>query len=166
MTPISRYFSILLALAITVPLPLFGSQPTRDADLLKVRNSVWHAWFADDAQLLRRRVPPETIVISAGDKQWKGQSDVLREAADFRASGAKLTRLDFPQTLIQHFGSVAIVWSDYVIETQSGGKPSITSGRATEIFVWRDGRWVNPGWHTDAEKLQTPCSDSACSTMA
>ncbi len=71
MTPISRYFSILLALVITVPLPLFGSQPTRDADLLKMRDSVWGAWFAHDAQLLRRRVPPETIVISAGDKQWK-----------------------------------------------------------------------------------------------
>lgn len=153
MTRTLKHLLILLALGIAVPLPLFGRQPTTDAALLKVRESVWRAWFADDAQRLRRYVPPETIVISAGDKQWKNQSDVLREAADFRASGAKLTRLDFPQTLIQHFGSVAIVWSDYVIETQSGGKPSVTSGRATEIFVWRDGRWVNPGWHTDAEKL-------------
>jgi hypothetical protein len=32
------------------------------------------------------------------------------------------------------------------------GKRSISSGRATEIFVRRDGRWTNPGWHTDAEK--------------
>lgn len=151
MTRTLKHSLILLALA-TVPVPLFGRQPATDAALLQVRESVWRAWFADDAQLLRRLVPPETIVISADDKQWKSQSDVFKEAADFHASGAKLTRLDFPRTRIQHFGNVAIVWSDYVVETESGGKPSVSSGRATEIFVWREGRWVNPGWHTDAEK--------------
>ena len=26
------------------------------------------------------------------------------------------------------------------------------SGRVTEVFVRRNGHWVNPGWHTDTEK--------------
>jgi hypothetical protein len=38
------------------------------------------------------------------------------------------------------------------VETESGGKHEVSSGRATEIFVFRDGKWVNPGWHTDSEK--------------
>jgi len=32
------------------------------------------------------------------------------------------------------------------------GKRSVTSGRVTEIFVRRNGKWTNPGWHTDSEK--------------
>jgi hypothetical protein len=41
------------------------------------------------------------------------------------------------------------VWD---LGTETGGRRSVSSGRATEIFVLRSGRWVNPGWHTDAEK--------------
>jgi hypothetical protein len=145
-----RTLSILLAIGVTLPL---GAQaPANDTNLLKTRESVWRAWVADDAKLLRLLVPVDTIVFSAGDKKWKNQADVFREADEFRHSGAKLVRLEFPRTRIQHFGEVAMIWSDYVIETQSGGKPSLSSGRATEIFVWREGRWVNPGWHTDEAK--------------
>jgi len=35
------------------------------------------------------------------------------------------------------------------VETEENGKRSVSSGRATEIFVRRNGEWVNPGWHTD-----------------
>jgi len=39
-----------------------------------------------------------------------------------------------------------------VVETEENGKRSVNSGRATEIFVRRNGEWVNPGWHTDSFK--------------
>jgi hypothetical protein len=142
----------LLFIAFELPLSLHAGSPQDDSELLKVRETVWRAWFAGDETLLRQLVPPDTIVISAGDKEWKNQSDVLHEAAQFHASGAKLTRLDFPKTRIQHFGDVAVIWTEYVLETESGANRSVSSGRATEIFVYRDGRWFNPGWHTDAEK--------------
>jgi len=32
------------------------------------------------------------------------------------------------------------------------GKTSRQSGRATEIYVHRNGAWVNPGWHMDSGK--------------
>lgn len=99
--------------------------------------------------MLEKLVPRNTVVISAGDKEWKRQADVLKEAAEFHASGATLERLEFPKTIVQHFGNVAIVWSDYVLEIESGGKRSTSAGRATEIFVFQHGRWLNPGWHTD-----------------
>jgi hypothetical protein len=123
-----------------------------DSNLLTVREAVWRSWFANDATALRQLVPPETIVISAGEKEWKHQAEVLATAADFQARGGKLVRLEFPRTQVQHFGDVAIVWSQYVVETEMHGKKSTSSGRATEIFVLRDGHWTNPGWHTDAEK--------------
>lgn len=125
---------------------------TGDKELLAVRESVWRAWFVNDTQALARLVPAETVVISTGEPQWKHQAEVFRESAEFRKAGGKLIRLEFPHTEVQHFGDVAIVWSRYILELETQGKRSLTEGRVTEIFVRRDGRWTNPGWHTDSEK--------------
>jgi hypothetical protein len=122
------------------------------ADLLKVRESVWLAWFVNDTRTLEQLVPPDTIVISSGEEKWKDQADILRSAEQFQASGGKLLRLEFPRTEIQRFGDVAVTYSQYLYETEVGGKRSLTSGRVTEIFVLRNGKWTNPGWHTDSEK--------------
>jgi ketosteroid isomerase-like protein len=122
------------------------------ADLLKVREQVWRAWFANDRKSLGELVPPETIVISAGEQKWKNQAEVFESAADFQAGGGKLVRLEFPRTEVQRFGDVAIIWSEYVVETEMNGKRSSSSGRVTEVFVKRHGKWTNPGWHTDSEK--------------
>jgi hypothetical protein len=64
--------------------------------ILKVRESVWRAWFANDTKALERLVPPDTIVISSDEAKWKNQADVLRTAAEFQAGGGKLVRLEFP----------------------------------------------------------------------
>lgn len=143
--------AVVMVLITSMALPV-SIQGEGDTELLKVRETVWRAWFAGDVNLLRELVPTDTIVISAGDQEWKNQAEVLNEAQQFHASGARLTRLEFPKTRIQHFGNVAIVWSTYSLETETDGKRSASSGRASEIFVQRDGRWVNPGWHTDAGK--------------
>ena len=124
--------------------------PQDDAALLKVRETVWRAWFDGDLKTLEPLVPPDTLVISASEKNWKHHSDILRSSAEFHAGGGKLLRLEFPRTEVQHFGEVAIIWSQYVLEIEEGGKRSISSGRVNEIFVFRDGHWTNPGWHTDS----------------
>jgi Domain of unknown function (DUF4440) len=123
-----------------------------DRELLRAREAVWRAWFAGDTKTLDELVPTETIVMSGGEKEWKHQSDVLRSSAEFHSKGGKLVRLEFPRTEVQHFGDVAIVWSSYVVETELDGKRTVGSSRVTEIFVWQQGRWINPGWHTDEEK--------------
>jgi Domain of unknown function (DUF4440) len=122
------------------------------AELLKVREEVWRAWFVNDTKSLEALVPRDTIVISAGEEKWKDYEDILQSAAQFQAEGGKLLRLEFPRTEIQHFGDVAITYSQYLYETEVGGKRSLTAGRVTEIFVLRHGKWTNPGWHTDTEK--------------
>ncbi len=129
-----------------------AAQKQDDAELLRARETVWRAWFAGDANTLKDLVPAETIVMSGGEEQWKHQADVLRTSADFHAKGGKLIQLKFPRTEVQHFGNVAVVWSTYALEIEVDGKRLPDSGRVTEIFVWRDGHWMNPGWHTDAGK--------------
>jgi ketosteroid isomerase-like protein len=123
-----------------------------DDELLRTREAVWRAWFAGDRKALEALVPPGTIVMSGGEEKWKNRADVLRTSEEFHAKGGKLLRLDFPRTEIQHFGDVAIVWSSYVLELEVDGKRSSGSSRVTEIFVRGNGRWTNPGWHTDEEK--------------
>jgi hypothetical protein len=130
----------------------FPANPDDRGQLLKVREAVWRSWFANDASTLRQLVPPGTIVISAGETKWKHQSEILQSAVDFQAQGGRLVRLEFPRTEIQRFGEVAILYSKYIVETEMKGKHSVSSGRATEVFVLQNGQWTNPGWHTDAEK--------------
>ena len=142
--------------AVTIVVTTLGTaslpaQPQNDRELLQVREAVWRAWFAGDVTSLKELVPVETIVISGGEKEWKNQADVLQSATEFHAQGGKLVRLEFPRTEVQHFGDVAIVWSNFLVETQMDGKSSVSTGRASEVFVRRDGHWLNPGWHTDSE---------------
>jgi Domain of unknown function (DUF4440) len=129
-----------------------AAMPDDRAELLKAREAVWRSWFANDRKTLEVLVPKDTIVISSGEEKWKNQADIFQSAAKFQADGGKLIRLEFPRTEIQRFGDVAITYSQYLYETEMSGKRSVTSGRVTEIFVLRQGKWTNPGWHTDSEK--------------
>lgn len=139
----------ILSLASLGTARLFA-QKQDDEQLLRVRETVWRAWFSNDTKTLKELVPPETIVISGGEEKWKHQAEVFQSAADFQASGGKLIHLEFLHTETQHFGDVAIVWSSYQVETETKGKRSVSVGRASEVFVFRNGRWTNPGWHTDS----------------
>jgi len=148
---ISKSAAIFALLAILLVSSL-GARPDNRAELLKVREAVWRSWFANDRKALEVLVPPDTIVISAGEETWKNQADILESAAKFHAAGGKLIRLEFPRTEIQRFGDVAITYSQYLYETEEAGKRSVTSGRVTEVFVRRNGQGTHPGWHTDTEK--------------
>jgi ketosteroid isomerase-like protein len=119
--------------------PKLSEQKENDQELLRTREAVWRAWFAGDTKTLEELVPPETIVMSGGEKGWKYQADVLRSSADFHSRGDKLIRLEFPRTEVQHFGDVAVVWSSYALETEIDGKRSSGASRVTEIFVRRNG---------------------------
>lgn len=147
-----RNITVVTVLAAALMGFHFASAQDDRGELLKARESVWRAWFVNDTKALEQLVPPDTIVISAGEEKWKNQADILQSAAKFQASGGKLVRLEFPRTEIQRFGDVAITYSQYLYETEEAGKRSVTSGRVTEVFVRRDGKWTNPGWHTDTEK--------------
>ena len=120
--------------------------------LLDARESVWRAWFAGDRQALEKLIPAETITIDSGRDNWSNREQILDSSTEFAKNGGKLIKLEFPKTEIQVFGATAIVYSSYTYELEAGGQHINQSGRATEVFVLRNGQWVNPGWHLDSGK--------------
>ena len=68
------------------------------------------------------------------------------------SGGGRLVRLEFPRVEIQSYGDVAVIYSQYIFETEAKGERKTSSGRATEVFLRKNGRWINPGWHMDSGK--------------
>jgi hypothetical protein len=121
--------------------------------LLDSREAVWRAYFAGDRATLEKLIPEETIAIDpGGDPNWSGRQKILDGSAEFAKSGGKLVKLEFPKTEIQVYGMTAVIYSLYSYELEVSGQRSPHSGRVTEIFVLRNGQWVNPGWHMDSGK--------------
>ena len=121
-------------------------------DLLAARESVWRAFFDNDQQGLREVLPRELIAIDPGIEPWSNMDQTIRNASDFASGGSKLVRLEFPRTEILAYGPVAILFTTYRFEVDKDGQRDVTSGRGTEVFVRRHGRWVNSGWHLDSGK--------------
>ena len=115
------------------------------AELLLARERIWRAWFANDSAELARLLPP-AVVAAEGADGWEDRASIVAGSKGFAASGGKLVRIAFFDTEIVSFGSTAIVHARYELEIENGGQRNTRTGRATEIFVRRDGRWVNPMW--------------------
>jgi ketosteroid isomerase-like protein len=118
--------------------------------LLDAREAVWRAWFSGDRATLEKLIPQETIAIESRDNNWSNRQTILDGSIQFAKGGGKLLKLVFPKTEIQMYGAAAIVYSNYSYELEQGGQLINQSGRVTEVFVLRNGQWVNPGWHMDS----------------
>ena len=127
--------------------------PALRQEILKAREAVWRAWFNYDRKELEIVIPEETVAINSGDGPWEDRAAVIEGSRKFHESGGKLVRLEYPRTEIRLYGDVAILYTTWLTETQTpDGKRDLSSGRGTEIFVRRNGRWINPGWHLDSGK--------------
>ena len=120
--------------------------------LLDAREAVWRAFFAGDRTTLEKLIPEETVAIEADDNNWSTRQTIFEGSAQFAKNGGKLVKLEFPRTEIQVYGFTAVVYSNYLYELEVGGQHINRSGRVTEVFVLRNGQWVNPGWHMDGGK--------------
>ena len=125
--------------------------PQEREELLRTRETVWRAWFAGDQVALREAVPSDAIAMDPGVADWADQDEILRRSSAF-AAGGQLLRLEFPETRMQVYGNVAILYTSFVFETQQDGQRNVTTGRGTEVFVNRDGKWVNTGWHLERQE--------------
>jgi hypothetical protein len=67
-----RKCNTVMAIAILVVTTMssasLAAQRQRDEELLSTREAVWRAWFAGDTRAIEKLVPPETIVISGGER--------------------------------------------------------------------------------------------------
>jgi hypothetical protein len=117
--------------------------------ILGARDAIWHAWFTHDTVALDQLLPG---AVAAGegigeDQRWADRTQVAAQSKQFVAARGTLIKLDFARTEIHQYGDVAVVFSVYDVQLSANGWPQTTHGRATEVFVRRDGRWINPFWH-------------------
>lgn len=114
--------------------------------LFAAREAVWRAWFGGDTAALSKLVPPELITIEPESETFGTYTSNLTGSRGFAASGGKLLRLVFPRTELQAYGNTAILYTTYEMDLFAGGKSTTTRGVATEVFVRRNGEWINTGW--------------------
>ncbi|MCH9651739.1 MAG: nuclear transport factor 2 family protein [Deltaproteobacteria bacterium] len=126
--------------------------PNEKQSILEAQEAVWRAYFANDQIALQALLPEGTIALPAEEKGWKETPEILTAASDLARRGAKLVRLEFPETEVQMYGrNTAVVYTTYALELEIQGERQDLSGRGTEIFSFQDGRWKNTGWHLDRE---------------
>lgn len=149
-----RLLVSLLLVTMTVPVHTQPRAPqpdaaTRDA-VLALRDAVWRAWYANDSTTFDRIVPDELLAIGWDGGTWNDRSRTVQRMREFAATGKTLRSLAFPENAFQWYGDVVLLYSTYRIVVGKGDDVTTTVGRATEVFVRRDGRWIHTAWHLDA----------------
>lgn len=136
----------------SLPAQEYGPQPdtaTR-TELLTLREAAWRTWFSNDRAAFTRIVPDELIALGWDGGPWADREGTLAQMDGFAKSGQRLTALEFPRTVFQRYGDVVILYSTFrLVLSDSSGTSRETTGRGTEVFVRRKGRWVHTGWHLD-----------------
>lgn len=150
---IASLASIPMALAAQAPAPpqqITHVSPAIEKEIVAARDTAWRAWFANDTAIMRRTYPSNFIAVGWGNGPWNDKASEMAASAGFQQQGGKLVALEFPRTEIQLFGDVAVVRSLYAVEFVLDGATFKQSGRATEVFVRKNGYWEHPGWHLDS----------------
>ena len=119
------------------------------AELEKIRKDVWVMWFAGDTAGMRKVLGPELVALSADEPRWATLEMTLAKSAEFKASGGRLSAVRFDSTTIHRFGDAVVMFSKYEIDLDNNGQKAMVKGRATEVFVRANGKWVHTSWHLD-----------------
>lgn len=120
------------------------------SDVVSAREAVWRAWFTNNQPVLEQMLPADFVGIGWGEGPTATRESALADSAAFVKAGGVLRRLEFSNDRMQSFGDVAVVYATYLIEFELEGKSTQQTGRATEVFVKRNGAWTNPAWHLDS----------------
>jgi hypothetical protein len=130
----------------------YGPEPdsaTR-AEILELRDAAWRTWFSNDQAGFQRVVPEELVAMGWAGGTWDDREQTLRAMAEFAKGGQTLRALEFPRNVFQQYGEVVILYTSFRLElADAAGKAEEISGRGTEVFVRRNGRWIHTGWHLD-----------------
>lgn len=157
-----KELGIALALAATAS-PLAAQQAPRVATTLPaadlkaleaIRKDVWVNWFSGDTAALHRVLGPELVAISPDSPQYQSLEATLAGSARFKANGGSFVSVTFDSNLVHRFGDVVVMFSHYRVVMSGGGKEAAQAGRATEVFVLHQGKWVHTSWHLDVTEGQ------------
>ena len=133
-----------------------GNSPARsltdvDKDVLTLREAAWRAWFSGDEKALGEMLPEDFIGIGAHGNEMSNRAKALESSRAFKAGGGRLISLSFADNHAQRYGDTVILYSRYDAVIDTGKGQETMRGRATEVFLRRDGRWIHPGWHLDVQ---------------
>jgi hypothetical protein len=119
------------------------------AALDSAREAVWRAWFAGDTVALSKLVPG---ALAAGSSwaPWDDRAATLQAARASAMSGTRLVDIRFDSSTVTLDGNVAVMRSRFTYTTETAThQKRIVTGRATEIFVREQGKWLNPFWYLE-----------------
>jgi hypothetical protein len=146
----------LLAAVVSVSSSHAAANAAIDQEVLAAREAAWRAFYGGDVKALGELLPEEFVGIGMNEAPFADRARTLDGARAFHERGGRLVRLAFPETQAQRFGDVVVLYGRYEAVIQSGGSERTLSGRLTEMFVRRDGKWLHPGWHLDLTAGPTP----------
>lgn len=130
----------------------FGPEPdaATQRELLALREAAWRTWFANDRAGFERIVPEELVALGWDGGPWDDRAGTVAQMEEFARGGRKLTTLEFPRNVFQRYGDVVILYTSFrIVLSDAAGQSQETTGRGTEVFVRRQGRWIHTGWHLD-----------------
>lgn len=150
-------FTAAFALGASVSTPPLAAQPAPRVTttlppnelsaLEAIRKDVWVNWFSGDTAALRRVLAPELVAIGPDGQLSLNQS--IAGSAEYKASGGRFVSVTFNSNVAHRFGDVVVLFSRYSVVTERAKKQATQVGRATEVFVRSNGRWVHTSWHLD-----------------
>ncbi|MBC7843487.1 MAG: hypothetical protein H7099_14290, partial [Gemmatimonadaceae bacterium] len=86
--------------AVRAPLSAqqFGPQPTPAArqELLRLRESAWRTFFANDQAGFKRIVPGELLAMGWDGGPWQDREQILAGMTEFAKGGQVIDTLEFP----------------------------------------------------------------------
>jgi hypothetical protein len=131
------------------------SDRTRN-ELLQAREAAWRSFFQEDpATAIQKTISPDVIAIQENEEKWDNRVHLIDVAKAMQSQKIKLIRLEFPRTEVQVFNDTAILYYTYIFETGiEGGVSGVDAGRGTEVFVRKEGHWLDVGWELDNGAFQ------------
>jgi ketosteroid isomerase-like protein len=148
-----KHLPFVIAIAMTPPSGVDqgrGAEPEWKTSLLATREAAWRNYYGD-ADKLAAMLPDDFIAIDNGGGAFANKSQTVASSRADIAAGRTIASLKFPDTRIQRYGDVAIIYTTYeLVLAGKDGQKVTASGRATEIFRWNGSRWLHPGWHLDS----------------